>query len=274
MIKTIHFPESTYSFKIARILVGRFVISAIVSIFLFTVNVDGVMAQQDVPILAETGSRLTFLDHDRNPLEQAVETILTRAYSALGILIDVKFTAPKRALQYNNSGIFDGELFRVPGIEVDYPNLVKVPVELGYVDFVAYSMRRDLSVKHWNDLAAYRVGAQLGVTKIEQESKDLKVSWTPTLDGAFMMLAADRVDVVVASRLVACEHLLRLKKQNPKLEAIREIAVLEHAPIYHYLTRTHTHLVPLLAQELDTLRRDGFIAATFETMERKCGGAR
>jgi len=248
--------------------------SGVISIFIFTFQINMAAAQSDEPIFKESGGRLTFLDHDSNPLKEAVETILARAYGPFDISIDVKLTPSKRALQYNNSGLYDGELFRVPLVEADYPNLVKVPVEVGYIEFTAYSIRRDVTVKHWSDLSNYRVGAQLGVTKIEQEAKDFAVSWAPTLDAAFLMLASKRVDLVVASRLVACDHLLRLKTENPKLEGIHEVAVLERAPIYHYLTKTHAHLVPVLAEQLETLRRNGFIAATFETMERKCGVAR
>ncbi|QDQ25609.1 transporter substrate-binding domain-containing protein [Chitinimonas arctica] len=207
--------------------------------------------------------RLTFLDHESNPLQRATAEILTSAYERMSIEVVVEFFPLRRSAAVVNAGQYDGELFRVAGAEKKFPNLRMVPTPLGENDFAAFAVRAEVKPTSWASLQPLRVGAQLGVMQVEKRTQGMNVVFEPTLDSAFKLLKLGQVDVVVASRMTACEHLVRLRGSDAGYAGIREVGVLESVPIYHYLNANHADLIPRLDEELKRLTSNGYIAAVW-----------
>ncbi len=56
------------------------------------------------------------------------EIVLRKAYERIGVKIDTHYFPAERALYMSNSGLVDGEVNRIIGLEKKYPNLIRVPV--------------------------------------------------------------------------------------------------------------------------------------------------
>ena len=67
------------------------------------------------------------------------ETIMVRAYAALGYKLNVLYLPGKQALYKSNHGETDAELVRIEAVGRKYPNLVQVPEALFDVRGMAFS---------------------------------------------------------------------------------------------------------------------------------------
>jgi len=67
------------------------------------------------------------------------EKVLNEAYQRLGINMQIKKFPAERALYTSNSGLVDGELCRVEGLDKTYTNLIRIPVAVSKVEHVIFS---------------------------------------------------------------------------------------------------------------------------------------
>lgn len=105
---------------------------------------------------------------------QLSKAILTEAYRSLGITITVKYYPWERSLLYSNGGTHDGEVFRLPIIEKDYPNLVRVGVPVSEIRF--YVVRTDSSdtLLTWEEIGDKRVSFQRGIKYLQKKCAHMK----------------------------------------------------------------------------------------------------
>jgi len=158
-----------------------------------------------------------------------------------------------RALLLSNSGVADGELNRLSGIETQYPNLIRVPEKLGDWYFAAFS--KDASIP--GRLEAIR-GRTVGIIqgwKIYESAlagaKD--VITVDDADQLFRLLQLDRIEVALYERVMGLAYL--------KEHGIRGLRVLE-PPLFTRETFIHLHKssaewVPALVAALRAMKQDG-----------------
>jgi polar amino acid transport system substrate-binding protein len=179
--------------------------------------------------------------------------LVAGAFQRIGVEVEVTIVPAQRALINVNSGVDDGDIFRAPGVERDFPNLIQVPEPLLGYDFVAYTKRPDIQIRNWDDLKPYSVGYASGWKIYENNVKNVKeVTTTPSILELFALLEKGRVDVILLDRWggqsIVHEMGYKLKPLEPALA---------HTNMFMYLNKKHAELVPKVAQALRDMKADG-----------------
>lgn len=187
---------------------------------------------------------------DPGPQDHAVGARLSAAYAKLGRRVEFVVLPGERALRATLAGATDGELIRVAGLERKHPQLVRVPVPLAGMQTRVYARRGSTFRPDagWEALRPYLFAYARGTRLIAERVAGMHgASPVDSVGQAFAMLAARRVDLVVAEHGDGEANLRRLGLQH------RVVVVeppLETTPLYHYLNRRHAALVPALADAL------------------------
>ena len=137
-----------------------------------------------------------------NKIANAASSILVEAYDRLGY--DVRFVQVpgERALIWSNEGRYaDAEMFRIDGLEKNYPNLIKVPISYLSMNMVAFTKTADPNLSGYDNLKDYHVAYRIGLKVVEENaSKFSRVSKFADADKAFEMMDKGRIDVVIEER--------------------------------------------------------------------------
>lgn len=194
------------------------------------------------PPLTGTAERPGFLDE-----------LAAAVFQRIGIEAKLTRVPGERALLNVDSGLDDGDFFRAPDIETDYPRLLRVPEPVMLYEFVAYTRRQDITLRTWSDLQPYAVAYPNGWKIFEHNVRHVKdLTVTPSIHELFPLLEADRVDVILISRWAAQplirQHGYKYRALDPPLARVN---------MYMYLNRKHAALVPRLAQALRDMKADG-----------------
>lgn len=182
-----------------------------------------------------------------------LDTLAPAVFKRIGIDAKLTRVPAERALLNVDSGLDDGDFFRAPDIEQDYPQLLRVPEPVMVYDFVAYTRRPDLRLGNWADLQPYSVAYPSGWKIFENNVKNVQdLTVTPSIRELFPLLEADRVDVILISRWAAVplirQHGYKYRALDPPLARVN---------MYMYLNKKHATLVPRLAQALKDMKADG-----------------
>ncbi len=178
------------------------------------------------------------------------EEIVKEAYTKLGLDVNFKYTAAERSLVLANSGKVDGELFRAGIVEDLYPNLYKINEPLYYVDIVAFSINKDVTINRWSDLEEYKIAIERGIKISEINTHDMFVIKADTLDKAFELLKFKRVDIVICGYLRGVNIATNLSL----LEQVKHSVPLSQTPVYHFVhikNEALIHKLELAIKEID-----------------------
>jgi len=191
------------------------------------------------------------------------DQLMREAFGRYGITVSVDRPPAERALINANAGIVDGDGPRIPNIDNTgpYPNLIRVPEKLFDVEFAAFTNGRKLNISKWEDLKNFNVGIVRGWKILEHKiSQSRSLVKIKTAELLFRMLMNGRVDVVVADRLGGLAIAEKLK-----METLLELTpLLAIQPMYLYLNRKHSDLVPKINLVLSHLRKDGTYTRLFQ----------
>jgi polar amino acid transport system substrate-binding protein len=180
--------------------------------------------------------------------------LIRAAFKRIGVEVEVTTVPPARSLINANDGLDDGDLWRIAGVEEDYPNLVRVPEVLLPNEFIAYTKRADIHIREWADLQPYAVAYVTGWKPYELNVKGVKdVTKTASLERLFPLLENGRADVILMDRWqwwwVAHQH---------GYDKVRLIEwPLVRLDEFMYLNKKHAALVPKVAQALAAMKADG-----------------
>jgi polar amino acid transport system substrate-binding protein len=198
-----------------------------------------------------------------DPAAVISELILRDAYRRLGRQLMVHQLPGERSLLQANDGKMDGELYRKFGLELEYANLLIVPVPLLTFELVVFSRGTPFAVKGWESLRPYTLGFMRGNKVAQQNTKGMKTEQVPTMQQAFEKLAMGRTDLVLGHRASGMAVV-----RNQKLEGITVLEPpLASFPVYHYLHKKHAALVPELTRVLKQMEAD----KTIERIRRNLG---
>jgi polar amino acid transport system substrate-binding protein len=210
------------------------------------------------PCLAENG-KLSLTTGALPPLTASpdypgfLNDLAREAFKRIGIDVEVTAVPVERALINVNSGLDDGDVFRVAGAELTYPNLIRIPEKVLNLDFIAYSKLPGIQLRTWADLQPYAVGYGAGWKIFERNVKNVKeVTNTPSIHELFYLLEKGRVDVILMDRwqgqLIVRQRAYQLKPIEPPLASVE---------MFMYLNKKHAALVPKVAQALRDMKADG-----------------
>ncbi len=181
-----------------------------------------------------------------------IEQQLRRAYSRLGYQMQLVRLPAGRSLQMANRGLYDGELFRIDGIEQEFSALRQVPVQLATIELLAFVRTEQLKdMQNWKLMKNLRVGYVRGfrlAAQVEYAGHPVAVT---TLDQAVGMLEQGKIDVLLEDRQSVLSA-LPAKTEQVGISALP--GVLASAGLFHYLHQRHSDLIEPLATVLKKSR--------------------
>jgi len=202
---------------------------------------------------AESNLRFSGIENSVN--HEICTRILEQVYKDIGIKISTRAFPAERALILSNSGKFDGEVQRIDGISRDYPNLIKVPEPIFFLEGSAFVKNAEIVIHGWDSLAAYKIGIPRGIRYLEANTDGMNRIIASSLDQLFHLLNAGRIDVVVISTNYGQDFLNTHSNMNVKMVTPPII----RAPLYHYLHKKHKALVSVVETGIIKLKKEGKI---------------
>lgn len=204
---------------------------------------------------------LTSADPPDHPRSKAMFEVLTECFRRLGSTVFIETCPSKRSLHEADCGKADGNFLRTKGITEAYPNLIMVPEPISKNVIVAYSRRSDIVVAGWKSLLPYHVAWVRGWRNCERELADAHhVSVLNNEVMLFEFLDDSRADVGVFGL-------------DTGTKALEQLGITEVKPLYPpvvisdlylYLHRDHKAIVPVVAETLREMKRDGSYGAILE----------
>ncbi|MBD1389751.1 transporter substrate-binding domain-containing protein [Neiella sp. HB171785] len=184
---------------------------------------------------------------------------LAKAYRQLGIAVEYKIFPSKRALTIANAGKADGEMLRVAGANLQYPNLIQIPVPICQLTSVVIA-NGNVSATSFEQMRNYRLGITLGFVDHEHVAQQYKLNVVRVTEHDVLidMLLKDRVDAIFLTENEA-QQLIK-KEEGSHLTIVRSLD--RDLFLYHYLHKKHQDLVPLITEQLTQLERLGQINRT------------
>lgn len=205
-------------------------------------------------------NQLTLSGAQGSAYADPVRQVLTEAYGQMGIRFNVKFFPAERAFIQSSSGEVDGEVVRIIGIDDRYPNLVKVPVPVGFFTGSVFTKGIKFPVTGWESLKPYKIAIVRGIRFSDSPTIGMNRIMVSEHSQLFQMLDLERVDAVVTGTLTGQ---VILKKTG-----IKNIEILHPPisgfPLYHYLHKKNAHLIPELTIILEKMTKEGRIQAVWD----------
>jgi len=172
----------------------------------------------------------------------------------------------ERALKSSNSGIIDGELLRIEGMEKNYKNLIPVPETMFIQDFVAFTRNPSLGINGWDDLklltVAYIKGWKVFEFNIPKSAKTIIANDSQQL---FALLDKNRTDVVLISRLLGAEAIFR-----QRIKGIRLLSPpLVQKNMKLYLHKKYKSLIPGLDKAMKEIKSEGIYSQKLNALEKQ-----
>ena len=190
-----------------------------------------------------------------------INELARAAFKRVGVDVEVAAVPTERSLINVNSGLDDGDIFRVAGMEQEYPNLVRIPEKTLDNDFVVYTKRVDIQIRDWADLQPYSVAYATGWKPYERNVKGVKeLTKTSSIHELFPLLEKGRADLVLMDRWqgqwIVHQHGYKVHLLEPPLARFE---------MFMYLNKKYAALVPKVAQALADMKKDGTYQNLYDT---------
>ncbi len=165
----------------------------------------------------------------------------------------VERTVPaERAVSMANEGVTDADPYRIEGLEKNYPNLIRVPGAMYISTIVASGTDPKIKINGWESLKSHTICARLGIKAVEERVKGMNVYFASSMVAMAEMTIRGRCDVMIHHRGEWMEI------NRARLGGLHELsAPLEQRPLYLYLNKKHSALVPKLAAAIEKMRAEG-----------------
>ncbi len=196
-----------------------------------------------------------------NPQQTGMIDILVKeVFRKIGRQAEIVSLPAERSLISANSGLVDGDLLRIGGLNRLYSDLVQVPEPSMDFEFVCFTRRVTGNIVGWKGLEPYNVAIVTGWKILEENVHAEVVTKVDGLESLMALLDSDRVDIVIYERIEGCAMIERLGVEG--IHVIEPpIAVRE---MYLYLNRKHEELLPEIAATMKEMKRDG----SYEMLEK------
>jgi polar amino acid transport system substrate-binding protein len=191
-----------------------------------------------------------------------IAEIAREAFARVGVEVEVTTVPTNRSLINVNAGIDDGDIFRVAGVETEFPNVVRIPEKTLDNDFIAYTRpeRTDIRIVDWADLRPYSVAYATGWKPFERNVSGVReLTKTPSINDLFVLLEKGRVEVILIDRW---QGQWLVKQKGYKVRLLQP--PLARFEMFMYLNRKHADLVPGVARALADMKSDGTYQRIFD----------
>lgn len=184
-----------------------------------------------------------------------LDLLYRELFARLGIAFEIQVLPAERALQNANSGIDDGDICRVAGLDSIYPNLVRTTESVMQYRMVVFSREeRNFPISGPESLLPYELGIVTGWKILESTTRQHPSRiMVDSADQLFRMLDQGRVKVALIDRLVGMEAINRL--------GIKGVRILSPPFLtgewFLYLHKRHQALIPRIDAELRKMKQDG-----------------
>lgn len=190
-----------------------------------------------------------------DPTTAAASAILKLAYQRLGVEASTLITPSLRALMMADTGLLDGDLFRIDHAAQLYPNLLRVEYALFHGTLQAVVRKNeehllDLPPEQTRAVAVRRGNIISGLTA---KNMGMTPVYANSNKQALSLLESKRVDVALFTFIEQFDPIAQ--KDLTGLHLIEEpLATFE---LYHYLNRRHGELARALPEVLRKIEEDG-----------------
>jgi len=224
----------------------------------------------DTELKFDDKKELVFSTFNSYTLSHVVSSVLKEAYVKLGVNTSISYLPGNRSLLYSSAGIVDGELFRIEGLQREYPELIQITEPILELVTIAYSSGVEFNINGWESLKPYKLGFLRSFKKAENNTKDMNTYQDDSLSNLFRLLSKGRVDLVIESQIGASVILL----QEDKLEVKAIYPPVDRFYIYHYLHKKNKDLLLPITAVLSEMRLSGEIQKIIDSTIQKLVKAR
>lgn len=218
------------------------------------------------PASAQTGETLVLSSPAIPPVSGTypepgyLKNIITEAGKRIVVKISFRHMPAVRSLVASNSGVTQGELHRVEGLEKLYSNLIRVPEPVVIDQFVGFAATPDLVIKDWTKTGNLQISYPRGWTIYTQAFGEDNSHHTGNSGmNLFKMVEHKRIDIAMHTldkgTYIAAKNDIHVYPVKPTF-AIK--------PMYIYLHQSKAHLVDRLARSIREVKQDG----TYESIKR------
>ena len=187
--------------------------------------------------------------------------VLEEAYRRIGYEVRFDDLPGRRALEWADSGLTDGDVARIEGTEHKFPNLLRVKVPVIHFRGVAFAKTVDRPVHCWEDLEGLRIGVVRGIRYSTLGTEGMSPYFANDMTHLFTILDMGRIEVAVAVLRAGQIEIARHFKNS----GIRVIgSPLYSAPLYHFVHKKHRELVPRLEAVLSEMTTSGEMQRLWE----------
>jgi polar amino acid transport system substrate-binding protein len=186
--------------------------------------------------------------------DKVVSYVLEQIYKRIGYEITFVDYPGKTSIIKANAGEVDGENMRRAGLESEYPNLIQLSYPHGDINFRLYIKGDEVFLPAADSWKKTKIGIVKGVIVAEEMTKGLSPVVHDSVSDLFKQLNLGNIDVAIATDLIGgLEVFMHHQREGIKAHG----AILKTLSLYHYLHKRNAHLVPLLNQEIELLRKNG-----------------
>ncbi len=183
---------------------------------------------------------------------------IDRLYQELGrrtgLTFKIQPLPAERTLSNANSGIDDGDVCRIAGLDKTYPNLVQATEPILSYKMKVFSRSVDFTVNGADSLKPYDVGILTGWKIIERTVVGTRsLSSVETVDQLIKMLQNKKVDIIVIEEMQGRAMMAKMGANNLK---ILEPALIE-GQWYPYLNKKHADLIAPITAAIRSMKQDG-----------------
>ncbi|WP_198265724.1 substrate-binding periplasmic protein [sulfur-oxidizing endosymbiont of Gigantopelta aegis] len=188
------------------------------------------------------------------------DLILKEMFQRIGLSAKAELQPSERSLINANSGINDGNVARIIGLEKKYKNLIRVPEKMVDYEFVAFTKNKNITIKNWDSLEAYNIAYITGWKIFEKNVKHYKsLVRTQNIEQLFQLLEKNRIDIALYDRWSGAWKVKQLKSDIFHLQP-----PIVSKKMYLYVHKKHKALIPSLTKSLQSMKEDGTYQQIFK----------
>jgi ABC-type amino acid transport substrate-binding protein len=199
---------------------------------------------------------------DNEETHELAIPIVREAYSRIGYTATFDRLPARRALEWANDGVTDGDLARIAGTEKQFPNLIRISIPVFRITAVAFAVGETRPISEWHDLRGLTVGIIRGIRYSEIGTRGMEPIPANDMTHLFKLLTLGRIDVAVA---VLDAGRIEIHRHYPAAGIHPVGEPLFIAPLYHYVHVKNGHLVQKLEAVLEKMEAKGEIRALRKT---------
>lgn len=201
-------------------------------------------------IVITSGKNEPFLTPDKTGF---YDIVLKEMFLRIGKNATTILLPSERSLINANTGINDGNVARIKGMEKKYKNLIIVPEKMIDYEFVAFTKNKSIKLDNWQSLKNYNIAYITGWKIFEKNVRQYKsLVKTQNAVQLFELLNKDRVDIILYDRW---SGVWRAKQFSNKIHYIAPPIVTKN--VYLYLHKKHRGIIGKLVKSLKSMKKDG-----------------